>query len=479
MAPTWLRPRVVVLFAPLLVCLHAACGDDQPTSPTGASSQRFYVSISSTPGQFSLTPGRTKQLTALQMHPNGEHYGNCTTNATWKTSNPAIAVVSSFGEVTAIAPGTVVISATCSGVTGSTTLTVFEPASLSGTVSDPSGLRLAEASVYVSFGKYGTGASTDQNGRFRVTGLVRGSSYPVYVSKGGYETVSTTVTLPEAETTLNVTLEPGVSVSGRVTESDVGPLGGVKVEVIDGPNAGRSEVSRLVGSEFAAYTIEHLQPGRFTLRASKEGYEPVERTVDALVSTRADFSLKASYGFCLVSVSPVILERFASAGGEAAITVDANPERRWTAEPDAPWIEVPTGHSGIGPGKVLLRIQPAVAGATDDRAAMVRIGCGPTEGQNVRVSQLPDCQTTLAWASDSPTSFPAAGGLGRVLVKTGTPSCHWQASSRDDWIHTVGVNDWHGDLEAHFTVAPNTTGMARVGTVVIGVKPWEVRQSGQ
>ena len=73
----------------------------------------------------------------------------------------------------------------------------------------------------------------------------------------------------------------------------------------------------------------------------------------------------------------------------------------------------------------------------------------------------------------------AAGGLGRVLVRTGTPGCHWRAASRDSWISVVGVSDWYGDLEAHFNVAPNTTGVARVGTVVIGEKPWEVRQSAQ
>ena len=63
-------------------------------------------------------------------------------------------------------------------------------------------------------------------------------------------------------------------------------------------------------------------------------------------------------------------------------------------------------------------------------------------------------------------------------VRTGVPSCHWEAASLDDWIVIVGINDTHGNGDAHFTVRPNATGAARTGTVVVGEVAWKVHQQG-
>jgi uncharacterized protein YjdB len=62
--------------------------------------------------------GATAQYSAVANLSNGSTE-NVTTSATWTSSNPDIATVSSTGLVTAIAEGNVSISATFDSVTGS------------------------------------------------------------------------------------------------------------------------------------------------------------------------------------------------------------------------------------------------------------------------------------------------------------------------------------------------------------------------
>jgi len=67
--------------------------------------------------------GATSQFTATANLTNGSTQ-DVTSTATWTTSNAAYAKVSSSGVVTGVAPGSVAIDATYSGVTGGTSVTV-------------------------------------------------------------------------------------------------------------------------------------------------------------------------------------------------------------------------------------------------------------------------------------------------------------------------------------------------------------------
>jgi hypothetical protein len=460
--------------APEIIALVAAavlgCSDHSPTGP-GVTPSVASVTISvGAPGLPSLTVGATTSVSATAVAGDGSRR-SCTDTAVWRSSNPAVATFVPPFTLNAVGAGTTVLSATCSGVTASTLVAVYEAAALSGTVTSENGAPLPGVSLWVQDSKYGHSASTDAAGRYRLAGIVRGGSYPVSARKDGYETISTTITLGAAENVQDFRLTVGLTVGGRLTEAGVGPLAGVTVAIVSGVNAGQTTV----GTSWGAYGFQHLQPGRFTLRATKAGYEAAEQTIETSVNANVDFALKASYGACLISVNPLVIEEVPSAGGAAAIEVNAAAGRTWFAASDQPWVEAPaTGWTG--PATVPLRILPAAPGATDYRTAVVRVGCGPTEGQGVRVSQAPDCRTSVTWAADSPTTFGAAGGVGRVVVKTGTPGCHWRSISRSEWITPVGVRDWFGDVETAFIVQPNATGAPRVGLLVIGERQWEVRQ---
>ena len=104
------------------------------------------------------------------------------------------------------------------------------------------------------------------------------------------------------------------------------------------------------------------------------------------------------------------------------------------------------------------------------------IRCSDVEGQNVWITQNPDCQNSVQPTSETPAIFPAAGGNGHLLVHPSTPGCRWKASSQVDWMFTAGINDWAGDGETFFGVRPNDTGTERTGNILLGDAVWQVTQ---
>jgi uncharacterized protein YjdB len=89
--------------------LTAACG----SSSTAPSAVNTVTVTGAAPAV-----GATAQYSAVANLANGTTE-NVTTTATWSSSNPAIATVSSTGLVTAVAAGSASISATFDSVTGS------------------------------------------------------------------------------------------------------------------------------------------------------------------------------------------------------------------------------------------------------------------------------------------------------------------------------------------------------------------------
>ncbi|WP_059437674.1 Ig-like domain-containing protein, partial [Anaeromyxobacter sp. PSR-1] len=80
-------------------------------------------SIAVTPIGASVAAGGTQQFTATGTYSNGSSV-DLTTQVTWASSNTAAATISPYGLATTVAAGTTAISATLSGITGSTTFTV-------------------------------------------------------------------------------------------------------------------------------------------------------------------------------------------------------------------------------------------------------------------------------------------------------------------------------------------------------------------
>lgn len=349
---------------------------------------------------------------------------------------------------------------------------------VSGVVRDDKGAPVAGADVYAGClaCKSGPGFSATTSASGTYSGNLPAGTFGILVRKPGFLVLTIYDLVVAGNTTRDITLTPGVRVSGQTFEQGVGALTGVLIEAIAGPSAGASTKTSPPGVP-NAYGLT-LLPGEHRIRASKEGYDSVERTVHAAADVHGvDFTLKWTYGSCLQSVTPVLFGGYRSAGGEEAVTVNASPGRAWTAVPDQEWMTVASPSPQTGPGRLVFRILPHPAGAVEPRNGAIMIRCSASEGQNVWVTQHPDCQAQLTPHADTPSVFPASGGVGRLRITTGVPGCRWQSSSMVDWIYSVGVNSWNGSFDSvSFAVKENTTGATRTGAFIAGEKAWSVTQ---
>jgi hypothetical protein len=77
----------------------------------------------------------------------------------------------------------------------------------------------------------------------------------------------------------------------------------------------------------------------------------------------------------------------------------------------------------------------------------------------------------------SPTqrSHSAAGGSGNITVTTDV-RCAWEAVASDSWITITSGCCGSGNGNVSYTVAPNTTGALRKGTITIAGKVFNVKQ---
>jgi len=109
--------RALLLLATLT---FTACGGG-----SGVSDLQL-TSIAVGPPDASLVRGNTTTFTATGIYSNGQRQ-NLSASVTWSSTNQSIASISSAGVATANAPGTATITATSSGVSGTTPLTVTAP----------------------------------------------------------------------------------------------------------------------------------------------------------------------------------------------------------------------------------------------------------------------------------------------------------------------------------------------------------------
>ena len=130
------RSRLVARLAALVSLVPAvvSCGPDAPTTPptpsaavveatAGAQANAGGVTIAA-PASTRLHPGDRIQLTATVVLPNGKDKDKFPIK--WSTSNAAVATVDEkTGEVTAVAPGAVTITAKAGPRTGQMALTVM------------------------------------------------------------------------------------------------------------------------------------------------------------------------------------------------------------------------------------------------------------------------------------------------------------------------------------------------------------------
>jgi len=181
------------------------------------------------------------------------------------------------------------------GCTGDGTPAAPSPAggvrhTLSGTVRDPNGQPIPAATlgVMIQLRFTGIGAVSDAHGDYSMS--VPDGDLHLSVSHPSFRDIGRFVAI-RRDTSLDLTLVPGVNLTGRVTAPDAAnPWDEPVVEIVSGPDAGRTVITIQAGTSFS-YFFHDLVPGPLTVRARKHRFEPVERRVDITADTTVDFTL--------------------------------------------------------------------------------------------------------------------------------------------------------------------------------------------
>jgi hypothetical protein len=162
--------------------------------------------------------------------------------------------------------------------------------------------------------------------------------------------------------------------------------------------------------------------------------------------------------------------RFGAAGGVATIAVTAPGGCGWAASSSAAWIIV-TPASGSGAGTLNVTVTQN-AGA--ERAGTITVGGVDLQIiQDAAAGAPPNCTVTLQPTS---LSMPSAGGPGSVAITTNA-GCSWTAASGATWITITPPASGSGSGSKAFTVAANTTGTSRTGTITVGAATLTVNQA--
>ena len=166
----------------------------------------------------------------------------------------------------------------------------------------------------------------------------------------------------------------------------------------------------------------------------------------------------------------------AAAGGATGrtVSVTATTGCPWTASTTDAWITVSTA-SGTGTGSAQTVTYSVAANATGStRTGTITIG-----GQFFTVTQV-SCAYTL---SSTTYTAPAAGTTSTQHVSvTTTTGCPWTAVSNVAWITRTaptGTITGSSGTTVDFTVAANTTGSTRTGTMTIAGQTFTVTQATQ
>lgn len=100
-------------------------------------------------------------------------------------------------------------------------------------------------------------------------------------------------------------------------------------------------------------------------------------------------------------------------------------------------------------------------------------------GGRINVSRALSQQTVCTFSLSQPgTTIPTAGGSGSVNV-TAQGACSWGAFTSASWITIPLTAAGNGNGTVNFTVAANTTGAPRTGTINIGGQIFTVTQAGK
>jgi hypothetical protein len=164
-------------------------------------------------------------------------------------------------------------------------------------------------------------------------------------------------------------------------------------------------------------------------------------------------------------------QSFPQVGTEGSLTLKTTNDCGWLAATNVSWI---TLEQPGGAGNSTLRFV-----VRDNLTGSPRSGLIHIAGQAFTVVQEgsaigSDCPVTV---SPSFQSFTSPGGSGSIALTIGG-SCTWQATPSASWITITSSNVGIGSNTVTYSVAANTTGTTRKGSITIGKAVFAIKQKG-
>jgi hypothetical protein len=358
-----LRREIVLAAALLLSTIVCACGSSDsttPTTPTTPSTPSPSVTSVAVTGQ-APNVGLTSQFTSTATLSNGTTQ-NVTSQATWQSSNAAIATVSNAGVVTAVAPGEVDITATYQSVAGRARITIaLSTFVIRGVVTDAtSGGILPNIDLQITAGpNTGLATKTDSAGAYTLSGVQAGTQ-TVSASAVSYVTQAKNVTIVSSSATLDFVLvrTPGCAYTLAVTSQNAPANGGsFSFTATTGDACGWTASTSTPWITLG--TTSGTSPANVTFTvAANPTITPRTGTIRLSWSGGfADYTVTQSGGTCTFDISPMT-GSFTSAGGTGSFVVTPSDVAcAWTATSDSSWLTVTAGGSGTGVATVSYSVQ--------------------------------------------------------------------------------------------------------------------------
>jgi hypothetical protein len=172
---------------------------------------------------------------------------------------------------------------------------------------------------------------------------------------------------------------------------------------------------------------------------------------------------------CAYTIAPTSQSSPAS-GENGRVTVTTTSACTWTATSSQSWIAITEGSSGAGNGTVAFTI---AANTGPERTATITIA-----GRTFTVTQAAQLAAPCTY-SIAPTNQTVGngGGAGTAVNVTAGTGCAWTAVSTAPWITGVTPGSGSGNGTVNFTVAANTNGSNRTGTIIIAGQTFSVAQN--
>ena len=236
-------PRTSRVLALVTLVACGGGGDGGPTPPTTAA----VATVSVSPGSPSIAPSQTVQLTATLRDAGGNQLGG--RSVAWSASPSGVGTVSSSGLVTAIAEGTLSVTASSEGKSGTATVTVVSNAVATVVVSASQSILVPQQTTQLTAvlrdaqGHDVTGRSVSWSSSQPQVGTVTGNGVVTALTPGDL-TITATADGKSGSVQLTVTTGGVVGASGGTLD-----LAGGAVELIVPPGAVSTNTTITVTSQ--------------------------------------------------------------------------------------------------------------------------------------------------------------------------------------------------------------------------------------